>query len=159
MVSAQIDGGTALVSEQIEGEVVIAAPVEKVWSILTEAEHLRTWFGNAGAEIDLRPGGDISLAFEGHGRFLGHVEVVKPPRQFTYRWAQMPDVRPSAGNSTLVEFTLTPEGTSTRLRVVESGFRGLDLPEEQKTSLVKEHTEGWKEIMDGFVAYAESQAT
>jgi uncharacterized protein YndB with AHSA1/START domain len=159
MVAVQIDGGTTLVSEQIEREVVIAAPVEKVWSILTQAEHLRAWFGNAGAEIDLRPGGDISLAFEGHGRFLGHVETVKPPHQFAYRWAQMPDVPPSASNSTLVEFTLTPDGTSTRLRVVESGFRGLDIPEEGKISLVKEHTSGWEEIMNGFVTYAESQAS
>ena len=144
-----------MVAEKIEREVVIAAPVEKVWAILTEAEHLKSWFGNAGAEIDLRPGGDISLAFEGYGRFLGHVETVNPPRQFAYRWAQMPDVPPTAGNSTLVDFTLTPEGTSTRLRVVESGFRGLDLPEEEKASQFKEHTEGWKEITDGFVAYSE----
>jgi uncharacterized protein YndB with AHSA1/START domain len=153
-----IEGETTLVAEQIEREVVIAAPVEKVWSILTEAKHLQSWFGNAGAEIDLRPGGDISLAFEGYGRFLGHVEIVKPPRQFAYRWAQSPDVPPSDGNSTLVDFTLTLEGTNTRLRVVESGFRGLELPEDEKTSQFNEHTSGWKEIMDGFVAYAEPQA-
>ena len=46
-----------MVPEQIERETVIAAPVERVWALLTEAEHLGRWFGDSGAEIDLRPGG------------------------------------------------------------------------------------------------------
>ena len=46
-----------MVPDQIERETVIAAPVERVWALLTEAEHLGRWFGDAGAEIDLRPGG------------------------------------------------------------------------------------------------------
>jgi len=144
-----------LVSDQIEREVVIAAPVDRVWSILTEANHLHSWFGNAGVEIDLRPGGNISLAFEGYGRFLGQVETVDPPRQFAYRWAQEADVAPNDGNSTLVAFTLTPDGASTRLKVVESGFSGLAWSEERKTAQFNDHTSGWEGIMNGFVTYAE----
>jgi uncharacterized protein YndB with AHSA1/START domain len=30
-----------------------------VWAILTEPGHLDQWFTNAGAELDLRPGGAI----------------------------------------------------------------------------------------------------
>ena len=44
-----------MVADRIEREITIAAPIERVWSILTEAEHIHGWF--ADAEIDLRPGG------------------------------------------------------------------------------------------------------
>ena len=43
--------------DTIEREITIAAPVERVWTILTQAEHIGSWFADAGAEIDLRPGG------------------------------------------------------------------------------------------------------
>src|SRR5690349_22705148 len=112
-----------MVPEQIERETVIAAPVERVWALLTEAEHLGRWFADAGAEIDLRPGGAMALRFEGHGTVHGRVVEVEPPRRLAYRWGPLGDL--TAENSTLVEFTLKPEGDGTRLRVVESGFDAL----------------------------------
>jgi hypothetical protein len=43
----------------------------------------------------------------------------------------------------LVEFTLTPEGENTRLRVTESGLQEIDWAEEQKATYTDEHTQGW----------------
>ena len=60
-----------MVPEQIERETVIAAPVERVWALLTAAEHLGRWFGDAGAELDLRPGGATGLSWEQHGTVAG----------------------------------------------------------------------------------------
>ena len=40
-----------MVPDKIERETFIAAPVERVWALITEAEHLGRWFGDAGAEI------------------------------------------------------------------------------------------------------------
>ena len=57
-----------MTADQIERETTIAAPVERVWSLITEAEHLGKWFGDAGAEIDLRPGGALRLPLGGAGR-------------------------------------------------------------------------------------------
>ena len=48
-------------TDRIETDVLIAAPLQRVWDLITSAEHLGRWFGNAGAEIDLRPGGALSL--------------------------------------------------------------------------------------------------
>ena len=48
-------------TDRIESDVLIAAPVERVWDLITRADHLGRWFGNAGAEVDLRPGGALSL--------------------------------------------------------------------------------------------------
>ena len=117
-----------MVPEQIERETVIAAPVERVWALLTEAEHLGRWFGDAGAELDLRPGGALSLNWERYGTVRGRVVDVDAPRRFSYRWSVLResfDSEPVEGNSTLVEFTLEAEGDGTRLRVVESGFDTL----------------------------------
>jgi hypothetical protein len=43
----------------------------------------------------------------------------------------------------LVEFNLTAEGESTRLRVVETELTELDWPEERKAGYTQEHIAGW----------------
>ena len=66
-------------TDRIERDVLIAAPVERVWELITSAEHLGRWFGDAGAEIDLRPGGPLSLRWREYGTVHGRVEAVEPP--------------------------------------------------------------------------------
>jgi uncharacterized protein YndB with AHSA1/START domain len=54
-----------------------------------------------------------------------------------------------AGNSMLVEFTLSPEGDErTRLRVVESGHELREWPDAEKQRYADEHQEGWIEFLD-----------
>ena len=102
-----------MTEDRIEREVVIDAPVERVWALITQAEHLGTWFGDAGAEIDLREGGELELRWEEHGTSRGRIERVDEPTAFSFRWAPFKDpggVEPADGNSTLVEFTLVRRG-------------------------------------------------
>ena len=129
---------------QIERETTIAAPVERVWSLLTDAEHVGTWFCDAGAEIDLRPGGAMVLRWTEHGTTHARVVDVEPHRRFSYRWAAEAESEQIEGNSTLVEFTLDRIGDGTRLRVVESGFEELAESDEQKRTRVEGNTEGWE---------------
>jgi uncharacterized protein YndB with AHSA1/START domain len=129
---------------QIERETRIAAPVERVWSLLTEAEHVGTWFCDAGAEIDLRPGGAMVLRWTEHGTTHARVVDVEPHRRFSYRWAAEAESEQIEGNSTLVEFTLEPTDEGTRLRVVESGFEELAVTDEQRRARVEDNTEGWE---------------
>ena len=145
------------VSDQIEREVVIYAPVERVWELVTEAEHLGRWFGDAGAEIDLRPGGAMVLRWAEHGANHGRVVAVEPHTRFSYRWAPFRDPggeEPVEGNSTLVEFTLAPEGDGTRLRVVESGFASLATTEQQRAENLEGNTEGWRLELGELQEYA-----
>ena len=132
-----------MVPERIEREVLIEAPLEVVWAVVTESEHVGGWFGDS-AEIDLRPGGDAVLTWEKHGSALARVEKVEPPHTFSFRWARPMGAEPGEGNSTLVEFNLSAEGEHTRLRVVESGFPALDGSEEEKATYAEGNTEGWK---------------
>ena len=141
------------VPEQIEREVVIKAPVERVWSALTEAEHIGRWFGDA-AEIDLRPGGEMTVSWAKHGVVSAVVERVEPPTFFSFRWARPAGAKLREGNSTLVEFTLDAEGEQTRLRVVESGFPSLEGTEEEKSRYASGNSEGWVAELDELREYA-----
>jgi uncharacterized protein YndB with AHSA1/START domain len=147
-----------MVPDHIERETVINAPVERVWELITQAEHLGRWFGDAGAEIDLRPGGVMTLHWTKHGTTRGRVVAVEPHTRFSYRWAPFKDPsgdEPGEGNSTLVEFTLQPEGDGTRLRVVESGFASLATSDAQRQQNLKGNTEGWEFETGELRAYAE----
>ncbi len=71
--------------DRIEREITIAAPPERVWSVITEAEHVGSWFADAGAEVDLRPGGAMLLSWEGYGTPRARVEAVEPPHRLRFR--------------------------------------------------------------------------
>jgi uncharacterized protein YndB with AHSA1/START domain len=144
-----------MVPERIEREIEIAAPVERVWEVVTRAEHLGAWFGDAGAEIDLRPGGAMVLRWAQHGTFRCRVERVEEPRFFSFSGAMTPDADPREGDTTLVEFTLTPSGQGTRLRVVESGFDRLALSPEKRREQYDGNVEGWRIKLDELREYAE----
>jgi uncharacterized protein YndB with AHSA1/START domain len=143
--------------DSIEREVMIDAPVERVWELVTQAEHLGRWFGDAGAEVDLRPGGAMELRWSEHGSSRARIEAVEPPRSFAFRWAPFTDpggTDPSDGNSTRVEFSLVAEGDGTRLRVVESGFDALATSEEQRRRNFEDNTDGWRQELGELQEYA-----
>jgi uncharacterized protein YndB with AHSA1/START domain len=139
--------------DRIERETTIAAPVERVWALLTEPEHLGVWFGDAGAEIDLRPGGEMALHWEEHGTVRARVERVEAPRIFSYRWAASMSAEPEEGHETLVEFTLEPTDGGTRLRVVESGFDALRMSEEERAAKADGNARGWTQKMGDIAEY------
>lgn len=149
-------------SDRIEREITIAAPVERVWAVLTEPEHIGSWFGQGEpTPVDLRPGGIMELDHGRWGRFLTTIVAVEPPYRFAYRWASAyPGEVAVEGNSTLVEFTLTPEGDhSTHLQVIESGFATLDIPEDRHaTASYESHAEGWSGQVDNIRQYTERLA-
>ncbi|MFJ6790003.1 SRPBCC family protein [Streptomyces angustmyceticus] len=153
--------GSGGADDRIEREISIAAPVERVWAVLTEPEHVGSWFGQGEpAPVDLRPGGIMELDHGEYGQFLTKIVKVDPPHHFSYRWASAhPGEVAVEGNSTLVEFTLTEEGDGTHLRVVESGFAGLRIPEDRrKTAGYESHAAGWSGQVENIRRYAEQLA-
>ncbi len=144
--------------DRIEREVLIEAPIERVWALITEADHFGSWFSDAGAEIELRPGGAMRLSWEEHGTVLARVERVEPPNLFAYRWANGPDVEPAEGHSTLVEFTLAPAEGGTRVRVVETGFATLDTTDAERRRQLDDNTEGWGIELGHLAEHAERAA-
>ncbi len=140
--------------DSIARSIEIDAPVERVWSALTEARHLGSWFGDAGAEIDLAPGGSLVVRWREHGTALGVVEEVDRPRVFSFRWSLIPDDPPRPGNETRVRFTLEPLGpATTRLTVVESGFRSLGGGDAERRRHLDQNTSGWRAEFGELSAY------
>jgi len=114
------------VSEQapeIRHSVFIRAPRAKVWAALTTAQAMDAWWGTRGSQIDLRPGGKLTLRWRGWGperdinadRECDVLEVL-PPKRFVFRWGETADVM------TTVEFELEERADGTLVRLREHGF-------------------------------------
>jgi uncharacterized protein YndB with AHSA1/START domain len=135
-----------MIPSKVEKEILIEAPVEVVWHLLTEPDQIRQWFADE-AEIELRVGGKGALAFKGNDSYQLQVEVVEPPRRFAFRWVRRPGLILRSDNSLLVEFILEPENGSTRLRVVESGFDAIDWSDEERAKYAEDHANGWQRCL------------
>jgi uncharacterized protein YndB with AHSA1/START domain len=132
--------------QTIEREILIEAPRDVVWRIVTEADQMTRWFADR-VELVLEPGAHGYLGFGDQGGPVV-VETVDPPCCFSFRWNYPVGEEPEAGNSVLVEFILSDEGPrATRLRVRESGHELLPWPDTEKVRYADEHRNGWGEFL------------
>jgi uncharacterized protein YndB with AHSA1/START domain len=146
-----------MVPNRIERDILIDAPVDVVWAVVTEPEHISGWFSDS-VELELRPGGAAVLHWDAHGSVHGRVERVEPPRFFSFRWAVKHGEGFDEANATLVEFSLSAEGESTRLTVVESGFSELDVAEPELQQRFDDHVRGWRAELGDLARYLRQQA-
>jgi uncharacterized protein YndB with AHSA1/START domain len=145
--------------DRIERETLIAASVDRVWSLVTEPGF---WAVDDVASVSgtvAREGESTVVKNTEYGTFPVRVEKVDPPTYVAYRWASaFPGEEPHEGNSTLVEFTLTAEGDKTRLRVVESGFAALAGSGELRRKAFQDNTGGWQMVFDALKTRAEQSS-
>jgi uncharacterized protein YndB with AHSA1/START domain len=146
-----------LVPDRIEREIVIDAPVEVVWAVVTEPDQVSGWFSDS-VELDLRPGGEATFVWDQHRTVHGRIERVEPPHVFAFRWVAADSAEPTDGNLLLVEFTLTPEGEGTRLKVVETGFAQLAGSDDERREHFDGHTRGWELELGQLVVYVAERA-
>ena len=132
---------------EIEREILIEAPAEVVWRTITEPGQMSQWFADR-VDLVVEPGVHGYMGFGDQGGPVV-VETVDPPTRFSFRWNHPRGEEPVAGNSMLVEFTLTPVGDErTHVRVTESGHELRGWPEAEKQRYGDEHREGWGEYLD-----------
>ncbi len=140
------------IPDRIERTIDLAQPPERVWAALTSAEGLGGWFGDR-ATVDLRPGGAACVQWdhkETDFRADLTIVVVEPPSRFAWTW-RIQGLAQSDPRRTYVEFTLTPDGTGTRLTVVESGF--AQVPDDLLGTAYQGNVEGWRKELDELAAY------
>ena len=142
-----------MIPSQIEREILIDAPVDVVWRIITEPEQIAQWFSQE-AELETRPGGRGRLRFPSGQSYQLQIESLEPPHRFAFRWVQPEGSVVRADNSLLVEFTLLPEAGATRLLVVESGFDAIDWSDPKKSKYVDEHSGGWSRALGRLAEHA-----
>jgi uncharacterized protein YndB with AHSA1/START domain len=146
--------------DQITQQIVINAPLDRVWDLVT----VPGWWvpTSVEAEPDRVPGHVTVRESERWGRFPVEVVEMRPRTYAAFRWAShTPGTDLAPGNTTLVEFFVADadvdEGVS--VTVVESGFAALDVPEEIRQSALKGNTGGWTEEMDHLRKLAEEPAS
>jgi uncharacterized protein YndB with AHSA1/START domain len=134
----------------------IAAPVERVWSAVTEPQHISRWFGQA--ELDgSGVGARGSLSWPDRGAVPLRVEAMDPPYSVSYRWSnddaldRLPEDL-DVERSTVFTFTLQPVDGGTDLTVVESGFDHTSDP----AANLESHRDGWEAELDSLRALLES---
>lgn len=133
----------------IDKDIVIEAPVSRVWRAITDADEFSAWFGvrlesqfAVGSEMQ----GMMTNPKYAHIRLKLIVESIEPETRFAYRWlpyALDPEVDYSKETPTTVTFHLSPTESGTHLRVTECGFDKV--PEWRRDLAFKMNSSGWEQ--------------
>ena len=161
-------------SNRIEKEVLLKAPLDRVWRAISDADEFGRWFGVrfdgpfvAGTSVigTITPttvDEDVAKAQEPHtGKAdAWQIVAVEPRRRLAFRWHPF-GVEDGSDFSdeptTLVEFTLEDTSDGVLLRITESGFEAI--PAERRQSAFEGNSEGWSaqtELVRKYLALSES---
>jgi uncharacterized protein YndB with AHSA1/START domain len=123
-------------------ERTLNAPVERVWTAITDKDQMREWYFDVSA-FKAEPG--FEFQFTGTSKedttYLHKCKVteVVPGRRLTYSWRY----EGYEGNS-FVTFELFPEGDKTRIRLTHEGLESFPKhPDFGKTNFAQ----GWTHII------------
>jgi len=149
---------SAGVPDRIEKQIMLRAPLSRVWRAVSDSREFGSWFGvtfdgpfKAGEKIvglmtptTVDAGvAEMQKPYEGM-RFEITVERIEPETLFSFRWhpaAIDPQVDYSSEPTTLVEFRLEPVGDQVRLTILESGFDQVPLA--RRAEAFKMNEGGW----------------
>jgi uncharacterized protein YndB with AHSA1/START domain len=144
-------------SNVIEKQIEVKAPLSRVWRALTDSKEFGEWF-RVKLEGPFAPGkatrGQIlSPGFE-HVVFEVTVQKMEPERLFSYTWhpyAIDPKRDYSKEPATLVAFTLEAKGDKTIVTVTETGFDAL--PKDRVFEAFRMNEGGWEAQMKNIARY------
>jgi uncharacterized protein YndB with AHSA1/START domain len=153
------------VSDTIERDIFIAAPVEEVWELVS----VPGWWINDGTldldSVELLSGDRAVVRHPDAGDLFVERLEAEAPRTVTFRWlvSGAEIRRPDAGQDqflyTRVTFTLTPEPGGTRLAVTESGFATAAMEEKARSRAYTDNSQGWEIELNAARAYLEIPAS
>lgn len=134
----------------VERNIWIAAPCEKVWQAVTQAEHLAQWFAPGCAwEIPLLEVGMLVKFFNTATDILfATIEICHPPHHFALRWDGDPD---TPDTILLTHFLMWEEYGGTRVMIYEAGYETL--PKAIRQERVDQTTQGYALSMENLRAY------
>lgn len=139
-------------TDRIERQILLKAPVSRVWRALSNAEEFGNWFGVTLHGKTMKVGDTLEgpVANPGYEHIIMRVKIerMEPERLLAWRWhpaAIDPAVDYSAEPMTLVVFELQEVPGGTRLSVVESGLDAIPL--ERRAQVFRLNTAGWETQM------------
>jgi uncharacterized protein YndB with AHSA1/START domain len=147
-------------ADSIEKSIDIRAPIERVWTALTDHEQFGTWFRAKMAgpfKVGEATKGRVTSPGYEHILWDATVTAMGRPHRFAFTWhpyAIDTAVDYSLEPPTLVEFTLEPTGEGTRLTVTESGFDAL--PAHRRDIALRMNEGGWTQQVLNIKAHVEA---
>jgi uncharacterized protein YndB with AHSA1/START domain len=159
--------------DRIEKEVVLRAPLARVWQAISNADEFGRWFGVrfdgpfvegaslTGVITPTTVDDEVARMQEPHAgkSDTWQIVAIEPQRRLAFRWHPYgveAGVDYSQEPTTLVEFTLTETDEGVLLRIVESGFDKI--PEERRASAFEANSQGWAkqtELVSKYLALSE----
>ncbi|HEY3062182.1 MAG TPA: SRPBCC family protein [Chloroflexota bacterium] len=144
-------------TDRIHKELLLNAPLSRVWHAVSDAQRFGEWFGvrldGAFTPGALVRGQLLEPGYE-HLPFEVTVERVEPERHLSFRWhphAIQTDQDYSKEPTTLIVFELQAKGDATLLTVDESGFDALPLA--RRLEAYRGNEGGWTEQMQRIARY------
>ncbi|MDT5362288.1 MAG: hypothetical protein QOC69_4050 [Mycobacterium sp.] len=145
-------------TDRIEKEVLLRAPLERVWRAISDSSEFGRWFGVRfdgpfveGASVTgvITPTTVDDDVAQQQKPYAGQSDTwqivsVDPQHRLAFRWhpyAVEADADYSQEPTTLVEFTVTETPDGVLLKIVESGFDAI--PEERRAAAFEANSGGW----------------
>jgi uncharacterized protein YndB with AHSA1/START domain len=144
-------------SDRIEKQMELNAPVSRVWNALTDHRQFGEWFRVAiKAPFVVGEVSRGNILHPGYEHIPWEVTIVaiEPESRFAFTWhpyAIDPDTDYGGEPPTLVEFTLEPRGKGTLLTAVESGFDRI--PIHRRAEAFRMNEGGWAAQMENIERY------
>jgi uncharacterized protein YndB with AHSA1/START domain len=151
-----------MATDRITKQIVLRAPLQRVWRALSDSKEFGSWFGMR-FNSPFSPGATLTAVivptmvnpevakkqkpYEGIS-FEIKIEEMQPERLFSFRWhpgAVEPGYDYSSEPTTLVAFTLEKVPDGVQLTVTESGFDQIPLARRAKAFTANEG--GWAIVM------------
>lgn len=146
-------------TNRIEKQVLLHAPLKRVWSVISNAEEFGSWFGvqfddsfvageqTTGQIVPTTVDPEVAKSQKPHeGQpFEITIERIEPMQHFSFRWhpyAVEPDVDYSKEPTTLIVFELEETNEGTLLTITESGFDSIPL--ERRAKAFEMNEQGWE---------------
>jgi len=160
-------------TDRIEKQILLRAPLERVWRAISDAKQFGSWFGVAfdgpfveGARLTGRFSPTtvdqaVAKLQEPHAgkAFEFVVERIEPMRRCSFRWhplAVEAGVDYSKEPETLIEFELQETADGVLLTISESGFDRI--PIERRAKAFKANEGGWEMQTQLVAKYLASQS-
>jgi len=144
-------------SDKIEKQIELRAPVARVWKALTDHQQFGEWFrvkidhpfvpGQTAVGQVLHPGYE-------HVKWQAVIQKMEPETLFSFTWhpyAVDQAVDYSNETPTLVEFRLHPTPAGTLLTLTESGFDRI--PAHRRADAFRLNDGGWTQQMKNIQVY------
>jgi uncharacterized protein YndB with AHSA1/START domain len=144
-------------SDRIEKQIELKAPLSRVWKALTDHKQFGEWF-RVNIQSPFVPGqtarGNVLYPGYEHVVWEAVILTMEPEHLFSFTWhpfAIDPAVDYSGETPTLVEFRLQPTAAGTLLTLTESGFDKI--PAHRRADAFRMNDHGWTQQMKNIETY------